>query len=204
MSEASGARVTAAQQQITANRLLGSSRSLPRYLHGLWKRAPLYAHWKRCSALLRSFRAVSVTVRVITVLFAILQTGALFILALAFLLVLALLGGLFMLAILLISSIRSIRTNRMLSHLADDRAVCLLFMSESPSAFFWTNATDLAARGFLVLVVSPFWLSSRGNTKGHFYLTARKETDGLYLIRKYYLFRLRRRALRNKKIVYFY
>ena len=204
MPEVSQARVNAARRQVEENRLLGNSRSLLCYLRGLWKRAPLYAHWKRFSALLRSFRVVTVTVRVISVLFAILQTGALLILALAFLLALMLLGGLFMLVILLISSIRAVQSNRMLSRLAEDREICLLFMNEMPSTFFWENAKDLAARGFLVLVVSPFWLSARGHSKGRFYLTARKETAGLYLIRKYYLFRLRRRILHDKKAVYFY
>ena len=197
-------RVGAALHSVAEHRLLIACRSLPRYLQGLWRQAPLYAHWKRLSALLRSFRIVRITARVITVLFAILQTGTLLILALAYLLVLLLLGGLFMLAILLIAAIRATRTNRILLQAARERTVCLLFMSNTPSAFFWSNARSLADRGFLVLTVSPFWLSARGLLQGRFYLTARKEADGIYLIRKYYLFSLRRRVLRNVRTVYFY
>ncbi len=196
--------VGAVQRQVEQNRLLATCRSLPRYLQRIWKRAPLYAHWKRFSALLRSFRVVRITVRIITALFAILQTGALLILALAFLLILLLLGGLFMLTILLIATIRASRTNRFLLQHARERSVCLLFMNDTPSEFFWSNAKSLTNHGFLVLVVSPFWLSARGLLQKRFYLTAREETDGLYMIRKYYLFSLRRHVLRSAKTVYFY
>ena len=53
----------------------------------------------------------------------------------------------------------------------------------------------MAADGVAVLVVSPYPLSSRGlGGKGGFF-TARREAEGLYLVRRHYFFMLRKRVL---------
>ena len=131
MPDANEKRVDTAQRLVDGNRLLGTCRSFPAYLKALWKQAPLYAHWKRVSTLLRRFRAVSITARIITTLFAILQTGTLLLLTAVFLLIAILLGGIFMLVLLLISTVRAGKTNRILAKHA--------------TAFFWQNISPTTA-----------------------------------------------------------
>lgn len=63
-------------------------------------------------------------------------------------------------------------------------------------SFFIRSARSMAAEeGVAVLVISPYLFSRRGlgETKG--FLTARKEGERLYLLRRYYYFLFRRRVL---------
>ncbi len=66
----------------------------------------------------------------------------------------------------------------------------------SSEPFFWRQAQAMAAEeGVAVLVVSPYVLSDRGMGGRGAFFTARKETEGVYLVRRHYFFILRRRVL---------
>ncbi len=63
-------------------------------------------------------------------------------------------------------------------------------------SFFVRSARDMAAAaGVTVLVVTPYVFSRRGLGGGGRFFTARKETEGLYLVRRHYFFILRRQVL---------
>ena len=94
--------------------------------------------------------------------------------------------------------------NRILqSELGEGRIRILVPPSKAALAegsFFRANACAMAAeKGVTVLVVSPYLLSARGLGGRGGYFTARKEADGLYLVRKHYFFILRRRVLDTLK-----
>ena len=64
-------------------------------------------------------------------------------------------------------------------------------------SFFCGNARELARRpDCAVLVVSPHNLGTAGLGGKGLFLTARKEADNLFLVRRHYYFNLRRRVLR--------
>lgn len=70
----------------------------------------------------------------------------------------------------------------------------------SEGSFFIRSARSMAVEeGVVVLVVSPYLVFRRGlGGKGGF-MTARKEGEGLYLLRRHYYFALRRRVLDRMK-----
>lgn len=100
--------------------------------------------------------------------------------------------------------IRSRRMNRILRRELTDRRIRIMIPPRGKSfakgSFFLRNARAMAAEpGVTVLIVTPYLISSRGcGRKGSFF-TARKESDGLYLVRRHYFFILRRRVLDGLK-----
>ena len=172
--------------------------ALPHFFAYLFKSVtdtPLYERWKAFLAYLRRFRAVALALRILTLFFAILETGALVILGTALFLVILPLAGALMLGILLTARLDTHRANRTMHRLLEGRQVHVLFLPRGSAPFLQAHATSLAARGAAVVVVSPYWISSKGIGGKGFYFTLRKERPNLYLIRKYYFFSMKKRIL---------
>jgi len=94
---------------------------------------------------------------------------------------------------------RSRHMNRILRKELSDKTIRVMIPPRGGAfgegSFFIRNARAMAADGVAVLVVSPYPLSSRGlGGKGGFF-TARREAEGLYLVRRHYFFMLRKRVL---------
>lgn len=98
------------------------------------------------------------------------------------------------------AALRSHRMNRRLQRELDGQRIRILVPPRGKSldegSFFIRSARSMASeKGVTVLVVTPYLLSGRGlGGKGRFF-TARKEAEGLYLVRRHYFFVLRRRVL---------
>ncbi len=98
------------------------------------------------------------------------------------------------------AALRSHRMNlRLRRELAGKRVRVLIPAGKkafSASTFFIRNARDMAADGkCAVIAVSPFLMSRKGLGGQGGYFTARKEAEGLYVVRRHYFFILRRRVL---------
>lgn len=190
------------------NRRMMSHRFFFGYLYDAITHTSIYAHWQHLLAWLRRFRTVAFVLRALTVLFAILETGALVVLSTAVFLVILPLAVALMLGILITAAVESIKSNRILSNRLQNQHVCVLFMPTDASPFFAQHAKSLAKDGYSVIVVSPYLLLSKGvcqtDQKTAFYATFRKETTNLYLIRRYYLFSLRKKVLSKCNTAYLY
>ena len=65
-----------------------------------------------------------------------------------------------------------------------------------PNSFFLRNARAMAAEEKVtVIVVTPYVFSQRGAGRKGAFFTARKDADGLYMVRRHYFFTLRRKVL---------
>jgi hypothetical protein len=100
----------------------------------------------------------------------------------------------------LLAALRSRRMNRLLRQALEYRHVRVLVPAGKSAlrenSFFIRNAQSMAAeRGEAVVVISPYLLSPKGLGGKGWYFTARKEADGLFLVRRHYFFLLRRRVL---------
>lgn len=148
---------------------------------------------KRLVLYLRRLRVVRIILSVALAVGTLLTVGLLSAVALPFLFfgagVLTVMAGL-----------RSRRMNGILAaELAGARIRILIpprGLSLSDGSFFIRNARAMAAeQGVAVLVVTPYLLSPRGlGGRGGFF-TARKESDGLFVVRKPYFFALRKQVL---------
>ena len=174
------------------------------YAYRLFKQAPLYTYWKNLLDYIRRFRMIAILFRILTLLFSILQTGALVLLSTALFLILLPSALILTLVLLAAALVDSIRANRKMSIALKDKNVYILFLPREKCLFLQANAKDLAARGNAVILISPYWISSNGFSKGRFYCTVRNEEKNLYLIRRYYFFSLRKKILQKEKCVFLY
>ena len=198
------AQATRLYSQAVRNRKMTRHRFFWGYAYDLFKHAPLYTHWQSLLTYFRRFRTIAFILRILTVIATVLQTGALVVLATAiFLVILPLLGAL-MLGILLTALLESRRTNRLLQKQAAGKCICVLFMSLEENGFLAGNAKSLAEQGFLVAIVSPYWIASKGIAGKRFFCTAREEYPNIFLIRRYYFFSFRKHVLQNTDAVYLY
>ncbi len=152
----------------------------------------------------RRFRLLSTLLRWVTRLVVLAESGvalvaslSVFIVALPFVLVLAL----FSLVALLFRGRRVVKS---LGEKLKDKRVYILFASReqikrknSEKGYFYSNARSLASNGSAVIIVSPFFFSKKGFEGSNYYVTAREEGEGenIFLVRKTFFFMLRRRVI---------
>ena len=191
-----GQRTAKVQALLTSPGLLS-------YLWRLLRTSKPWRRWRELLAVWRRLRAIVVIVRMLTFIVSMLETGALILFSTLLFLVLLPLGLALMLGILLTAALESGKSNRRLAQQLPRGNVYLLFFYPEEDPIFWEKARALTARG-TVLVVSPFWISSRGmpSSRG-FYFTCRTEAPNLVLIRRYYFFSLRKHVLSRCKSLFY-
>ena len=197
----------AAEQQmrdVLEHRRFCSYRSFLAYAYDLVRHTRLVALWQRILTLLRRVRLLTVTVRLLALLFSLLQTGTLLLLSTALLLVLLPLLLLAMIVTLTVALFQSGKSNRLLRERTRERPIYVLFPAKECSPFFEGNVRSLAAQGAIVLIVSPYWLSGKGLQRKGFYSTVRREAEGVYLLRRYYFFSLKKHVRALERACYLY
>ena len=174
------------------------------YAYRLFTGGHFYSHWKNLLAYIRRFRMIAILFRILTILFGILQTGALVLLSTVLFLILLPAVLLLTLGLLIAALADSVRANRKMRLALNGKQVYILFLPREECRFLQANAKELAARGNAVILISPYWLSGMGFSKGSFYCTVRKEERDLYLIRRYYFFSLRKKVLQKNQCIFLY
>lgn len=180
------------------------------YLAALVRQNSLFRLWERLTGYLRRLGLVSVTVRILTYVLLLVQTGTVFfVLLVLFLIALPALAAASF-GIYLTARLLGRRDNKKIEALCKDKNIYVFFSTKAQEfsrGNFWKgNLLDLAERqNTLVIVVSPYFFSGKGfSEKGRFYLNFRGERDRFILIRKHYFFSLRRHVLseQNTTLVY--
>lgn len=197
-------RIEQTLSETLENRDFTQQKSLWTYLRTSLHRNSLWGLWRRGLDWFRRFRLVAFLIRALTVVWTVLQTGATVILStLLFLVALPLTVSL-LLGILLTAILETSSSNRRLYAATEGKRVYVTFLSRTESAFFAANVHALARKGQAVIVVSPYWISWKGLRKGNFYCTARREAEGVYLVRRFYFLALKRRVLSQRETAYLY
>lgn len=187
------------------NRRLRTHRFFLGYAYDLFRNARIYTLWRSFLTYFRRLRMVAWTIKILSVILTVLETGALIILSTAIFLVLLPILTAFMLGVLLTALIESRKSNRIMKKALDGRQVYVLFLSKSRNPFLKQNARAFAAlENSAVVVVSPYWISGRGLTKNRFFCTVRQEGADIYLVRRYYFFMLKKHVLSDAKTGYVY
>lgn len=174
------------------------------YACELLRHAKLYVLWNRFFTYFRRLRAVTLVLRTVSLLFTFLQAGTLVLLGTLLLLIVLPLFAALLSGALITALLETGRTDRRLKKVIGERPVLICFPTTGQSPFLYRNALDFARRNWVVLAVSPHWLHTRGFEKRRFYCTAREEAAGVYLVRPYYFFHLRRRILKRRQTAYWY
>ena len=195
-------RICAATQ---ARRRSFSHKSFLQHAWSSLREATLYTRIKRLVAYFRRVRLVAVILRIAGAILTLLEAGALVLLTTVLLLLLLPPLLLFSLAVLLTVLVEAPRKNRALLQSTEGKRIYVLFLPTHGGDFFKANARALAAqKNTAVIVVSPFWFSSRGLSHKRFYCTVRREYENVYLVRRYYFFSLKRHVLQQHNTAFLY
>lgn len=177
-------------------------KSYPLFLLDIFTDSAFFLWWSRAWSYARRIRLARTVVLVLALLLAATQTGTLFVLLSAIYLTLLpfLLAGI---GICLTAALLHTRAvNRRLRSDLDGRHIRVLFptrslpFNEHAQPFFFASVRAMAAEpNTAVVIVSPHLLSPISPYGRHMFVTARRETEQIYLVRSYYYFTLRRRIL---------
>ncbi len=196
-------------RQAEQNRALTQKTSLLAYLTDRLRSAKLYVELRRLLTYLRRVRLIAFFLRAVSLLFTLLETGALVLVATVALVILLPIALILTLALLLVALLQSARTNKRLRQELSGRTVYVTFgvigEADAHADFAKQNVLELSARpNCACLWISPHWVRSRGFLEKGFYCTARKEAAHLYAVRRYYFFSLKRNVLKKEKTVYLF
>lgn len=155
-------------------------------------RARPYRLWKQLLVYLRRIRMISILIRVVSVIFSVLQAGTLVILTTAVLFILLPI----LLLLLTLGTVAALvdrrRSLRILERELTDKRVYVFFCIRG--GFGEENARSLARSGDVaVLVVSPHWISPTAFGSRRPFVNLRREEESLFLIRRYFYFSVRKR-----------
>lgn len=196
---------TKIRDTVRQNRRLLSHRFFIGYAYDLLRHTKLFLHWKELLSYFRKIRMVTWTIKIITFLFTVLQTGTLVLLSTVLFLVLLPILLLTLLCILLIATVQSRKSNRMMRTALQEKQIYVLFLPKDDCPFLKANARDLASNpNAAVLVISPYWIVGTGLFEHRFFSTVRKDGGSIYLIRRYYFFSLKKNVLKTQSIAYLF
>ncbi len=191
--------------KLLSHRKMLEHRNAFSYVYTLLRTTTAWRRWNVLLTYLRRFRLLARLWEVAVLTLTVLETGALVVLTTALFLVLLpvlVIGGM---SFLLSAWMESQKKNRALDRRTKGRRIYVLFMSDGENPFLAENAKSLAAdKDQVVVVVSPFWFSPKGLGDGAFFSTVREEWDGVYLVRKYYFFSLKKHVLDQRETAYLY
>ncbi len=167
------------------------------YLIALIRRNTFYRTWKKYIGYFRRLTLVSTTLQIIGYIFTLVQTGTVFFLALTAVLIslpllIALSAGTYLVALC-----RAPRDTRILEATLADKRILAFFPSRgeafSRGNFWKKNILSLSNADTAILLVTPYFFAGKGlHGKTRFYLNFKEDSPGIYLIRRYYFFSLRR------------
>lgn len=149
--------------------------------------------WMEILSYLRRFRMLRIILQVIGWGVTLLRAGTLIVLTtIVFFVLLPLLAVLLVIVPLIALLDRRKSKRRLSDALSDSREVVFFFTDGSVTA---QSAADLARdRQRTVLLVSPHWISGRATngSSARFYVNLRRESERVFLIRRYFYFSARR------------
>ncbi|MBQ8207260.1 MAG: hypothetical protein IJZ89_00815 [Clostridia bacterium] len=186
----------------TRNASLMGSRNYFKYLISLIKSTSFWSVLQKGISHFRKFRLLSAILRTATRIAVWAESGVALVAWLSFSVFMLPFIGVLSLISLFIALFRSRSSNIFFTDLLRDKKVYILFAGKDQltkngkcQGFFGENIKDLASDGSVVLVVSPYFFGRHGVGGRDFYVTARKESENIYMVRKNYFFMLRRIAI---------
>ena len=178
---------------------LMSVRNYPKYLISLVKSTSFWLLCQRGLSFFRKFRLISWILRIVTRIVIWAETSVAFIAWISATIVILPFLALLSAASLFIALFRSKNANKHFEELLGGKKVYILFASKKQLSkrgekvgFFVQNVRELALRDSVCIVVSPHFFGREGIGGSDFYVTARKESENIYMVRKNYYFMLRR------------
>lgn len=194
------------------NAILMASSSYIRYAWSKLTGASLYSLWKRISGYFRKFRLVSTVIRTLSSFIAIIGTGAFFIFISGTLIFFLPIATLACSATYIISMFLRKKAFIKLEQTLKNKNIYVFFPQngrpfEEVSCFKNTlKLIDNTHNDNFIIIVSPYFISSKGFGGSGYYFVFRQETKSVCIMRKHSFFAFRKKVLggMDKKTTYIY
>ena len=192
---------------------LFAARYYSRFLVGRVKSTSLWAVYVRLLTYFRRYRFISSAFRILTLVIAWIETGAVFFVSFSALLVILPIMLVLAVLTLMLALLRGRGANKKYAAVTSGKKIYVLFgtrgqMKKGSSGFLRGNAESFASEGAVCFVVSPFFFGKKGLGGRGAYVTGRNESENVYILRKNYFFLFRRKVLgksgRQNQIIYIY
>lgn len=156
---------------------------------------PFYRGWLKILTLFRRFRMLSYIATLVSYVIALLGTGALLLVYISATLLLLIASALLTIVFIALTSFDIKSSNRDMRKILENKEVYIFFSSDpralSQNSFFFKNALDISRQpNCAVLIVTGALFTRRGR-----FLSLKKETDSLFIIRKYYYFSFKKHVI---------
>ena len=197
--------VSATFERQSAGARLFSKKSYSAYLVGLIANTSVFKLYRKFLDYLRKYSFITTTLKIVSFIFAFLETSAVFILAASFFVVSLPLTFLVGYAALLLTLFGKRRAKMKVKEAIEGKSVTILFPQRgralTEDSFFSGMTRDICRRtGGVAIVVSPYFYSTRGISKSNkLFLSMRDEGDGVLLVRRHFFFSLKRKILKEKR-----
>lgn len=171
------------------------------YLFNFIRKNRVFSIFLKAGKIFTGFRLISRIFKVIGIIILALETGTAIFIGLILLAILLPPALIYLFAVFLYSLFTSPRDIKRIFDGVGDRKIIVIFPARRQNlgchSFLYRNARDLEQKGYFVISVSPFWLSSvdiSGNRKLY---ANQKITNGIVTVRRQYFFRIKKQLLKN-------
>ena len=180
---------------------LSKKKSFLSYLFGSFKLKSVYSLYRRLVFVVRKYTFVTTTLKILTFILGIIQSGAIIILFTGTLTVLLPVTLIFSYSAAVFTLIFSKSLTKRVKSMMNGRKITVFFPTSRKAfekdSYFRKMVRDVSAdEKSLSVIVSPYAVSPIGisNKKG-FYLAMRRESERIIIIRTHYFFIFKKRAL---------
>ena len=190
-------------ERSASNERLFSKKRYTAYLAALISRTSIFKLYKRIITFAKKYTLLTVSLKIAAYVIALIQSSAVFVVALSVFLVLLPFTFVFGYLTIIISLFGRRRTIKKVSELTKNKSVAVFFASKATKltgdSFFagtvreWKNR-----RGGVAVIVSPYFFSPKGisGSKKAYLLTRTEEAD-VIIIRKHFFFTLNKRIFKD-------
>jgi hypothetical protein len=188
-------------RQSVAKKDLFERRTFASYLWGTFKNRTFFLYYLKFVDVLRKYAIVTTTLKVLLVIWTLLQSSALFVLFTGSVALSAPITILLSYIALIIAFFGREKLNKRTRRALKGKKVTVFFPSKGRpfdrTSYFREFVNSLAKDpGAAVVIVSPYYFGSRGvSALKRYYLAARFERENVILIRKHYFFTFKKNVL---------
>ncbi|MBQ8140126.1 MAG: hypothetical protein IJ038_00330 [Clostridia bacterium] len=191
---------------------LYSKRSYTSYLLGLISSTSVFRLYRKMIAFVKRYTFISTTLKILAYILTVLQSGTIFVLAASFFVVSLPFTFIVGYTALVVAFFGNRRLKKKMSGLTRGKNITVLFPQKgrafSESSYFAGMARDIAKDGEnTVVIVSPYFFSSKGiSGSKKLFIAMREEGDNILIIKRHYFFTFKRQILKKhaEKITYIY
>lgn len=170
------------------------------FLFGTLRSKSFFTYYQRLIYLVRKYTFVTTSLKVLTFIWTVLQSSALFLIIAGAMAVIAPVTAIFSYIAIVASLFARRKLNSKMRRLIDGKNITLLFPNErafSRRSYFRKMLSEISdSENAFVIIVSPYYFSAKGfGDSSRYFLAMRRESANAVIVRNHYFFTLKKKIL---------